>query len=125
MTSANLRFRAGTATVRGTVIRDGRPAAGVEARLTLSDILSDGPSSEFRTTEAQRDGSFLFENLPSGPATLVVRSRDDRIRRLEFRIDEGATIDREINLSSGLGVHGTVSGIQTGEQATLFLEKPT
>ncbi len=42
------------------------------------------------------------------------------IRRLEFRIDEGATIDREINLSGGLGVRGTVSGIRTGERAMVF-----
>ena len=114
--SANLRFRAGTATVRGTIVRDGRSVAGVEARL----VLSDGPSSECRTTAAQRDGSFLFKSLPSGPAALLVRSRDGRNRRLEFRIDKGATIDREINLSGGLGVRGTVSGIRTGERAMVF-----
>ena len=51
---------------------------------------------------------------------LLVGSRDDSHRRLEFRIDTGATITREINLSSGLGIHGTVSGIQTGERAMVF-----
>jgi iron complex outermembrane receptor protein len=65
-----------------------------------------------RLDYSENDGSFRFNNVPSGPVTIVVNHTGYQSVRDTFTISGGQSVNREINLASTAGSAGSVVTLQ-------------
>lgn len=127
---ASFDFAAGAAQVEGSVTVQGQPAERAIVRLFM-----DGPyGREISKTETYGSGSYSFENLPAGRATLKAFVMPDTPKTVgsnwvPVRVEKNATVDVpaggtvrcDIDLSGMLSISGRVTGLDPLERATLYL----
>ena len=104
--TADLRFAAADSIIEGTVLMGGE--APERATLSLLVLTEDG--EEGRTTEIASDGSYRFEAVPAGPASLTVNGRNAAgqlgFDEASLRIRNGETrqVDLDLSVIEGSGV---------------------
>jgi hypothetical protein len=115
VTEANIDFLAGTSTLEGIVYEsEGRPFPGSEnTRLTLQFNGAAGETEHFWTQLAS-DGSYLFEGLPAGQATLSLYVPGRNQKTIRLTIGDRQSHRQDINLYGGATLNLAVSGILAG-----------
>lgn len=110
----DFHFAPGTAAVEGKLTEHGIPVPGANLQL----YLGGSSARELRHFRIEQDGSFRFEKVPPGPASLFISIRDGRYRRVEFEIPPNGPLQKNVELAGGLSISGVVTGGSEGDLAT-------
>lgn len=107
---------AGTGAVQGRVFNPSRGEYVRDAEVRL-----EGTS---QVTYTENDGSFRFDNVPSGQATIVVTFTGYNSEKQSFTVTPGQVVSREVNLSStAAGAPATKDGVVQLQAFTVATER--
>jgi len=107
--------------VKGRITTPGdlAPRSRVSVTVSTPDYEMD------RAAFVESDGSYSFEGLPPGTATLCVEvpapSHVDRRQRVELQLTEGTTIRQDVSFEMSCTIEGRVLGEQEGEELFVFV----
>ncbi len=98
----------GTASVEGTVTRDGQPVA--DAYVNVGVRVDEG-NYEHANARTDANGAFKMTGLPVGEASLTVHiPNDNQSRSFQVTLEDRQTVRKDIELNSGIRVSGKVNG---------------
>ncbi|MDZ4858930.1 MAG: carboxypeptidase regulatory-like domain-containing protein [Candidatus Hydrogenedentes bacterium] len=122
VTTVDFDITEGTAGVEGVITRDGQPVSSASVNLTIA---ADDGNSENAHAQADSKGAYKLDGLPPGAATLMVYVNTDgqfqQARSFQVQLEDRRTIRHDIELSGGMRVSGSVSGVPEGWFASVSL----
>jgi RNA polymerase sigma factor (sigma-70 family) len=118
-TEVKLNYVPGSASVEGAATVDGEPIPGGQVTLLLST--ANGSEQHTRVLQQDDAGYYKFEELPAASVQLTVYANSSQeSRRVEFDLQEGQSVRRDVEFSAGAAIEVNVMGLQPGERALLF-----
>ncbi len=116
----------GSASIEGTITRDGVPVR--DARIYLK--VSNGSSAPERATaRTDANGAYRIENLQPGAASMTVGFHVEGQERGEYayqiQLEDRKTLRYDVDLGVGAQILGNVEGIQVGWEVVVILVRGT